>query len=155
MSAWRCLLLALACVTLRAEVERIDEVPAMGLHRMVWLVQPGAGRQYWVDGDLNDDYRSDMGQIHRKPVAGPQMMKWKEREYEITFAGRRSDGTLIIHFAAGLLFLKPEGLAPDAEEIWQGTYTVAGAIGSPITFRTSPKGLARGQIFDGLQPGDR
>jgi hypothetical protein len=59
------------------------------------------------------------------------------------------------HFAAGLLFLKPEGLAPDAEEIWQGTYTVAGAIGSPITFRTSPKGLARGQIFDGLQPGDR
>jgi hypothetical protein len=146
------LLLGSLCLTLRAEVERLDEAPEISLHRMVWYVPHESGQSgYWVDGDLNADYRSNMGGVRSKPLAGTQKIDWKGREFDVTFVGRRDDGTLIIHFDAGLLFLTPQQASSNGETIWQGTYTVAGAISSPILFRTSPKGLAQGDVFGGMK----
>ncbi len=133
MLALRCLLLALLAVSLRAEVERLDEAPAINFNRMVWFVPTGPGTGTWVAGDLHDEYPMMMGYIEPKRLLGPQKIKWKNRFHELTFIGQRDDGTLIIQFPAGLLFLSPQG-----DDEWEGTYTVAGAISSPMVFRTSP-----------------
>ena len=129
---------------LQAEVQRLDELPAVGLHSLVWFVPNGKGGGVWVDGDLSLDYPSNMGQINAKRILGAQQIEWKKQDFDILFAGKREDGTLIIQFAAGLIFLTPE-----KNDVWQGTYTVAGAISSPILFRTSAKGLPQWQVFSG------
>ncbi|HEX3133082.1 MAG TPA: hypothetical protein VHX44_05800, partial [Planctomycetota bacterium] len=92
-----------------AEVERLDEAPAISFNSMVWFVPNGPGTGRWVDGDLNADYRSTMGYIERKPLIGPQQIKWKRGFYDLTFVGKRDDGAIIIQFAGGLLFLTPWG----------------------------------------------
>ena len=135
-------LLALLTVPLHAEVERLDEAPAIQFNCMVWYVPTGIGKGHWVDGNLNEDYVSMMGYIEPKRVLGAQRIKWKKHFHDITFVGKRDDGTIIIQFPAGLMFLSPQG-----EDVWEGTYTVAGAISSPILFRTDSKGLRKDSIF--------
>ena len=140
---WACfVLLALLSASLHAEVERLDEAPAIQFNHMVWYVPTGPGIGKWVDGDLNDDYVSMMGYIEPKRILGAQQIKWRTQFHDITFIGKRDDGTLIIQFPAGQIFLSPQG-----DDVWEGTYTVAGALSSPILFRTDLKGLRQGSIL--------
>ena len=140
------MLLLSLIVPMHAEVERLDEAPVISFNSLVWFVPNGPGTGQWVDGDLNADYRSAMGHIERKPLTGPQKIKWKNRFYDLNFIGKRDDGAIIIQFAGGLLVLTPWG-EDRGIAMWEGAYTVEGAISSPMRFRTSTKGMRPDQFI--------